>query len=72
MSDHSAILANYPEVNAALRALLESAQAMLSDHFIGLYLYGSLASGDFNPRTSDIDFVIVTDVDLPAELIHAL
>ncbi len=55
----------YPDVNAVLRLLLEGAQPILGDHFIGLYLYGSLASGDFNPQTSDIDFVVVTDTIFP-------
>ena len=62
----------YPDVNAVLRLLLEGAQPILRNHFIGLYLYGSLASGDFNPQTSDIDFVVVTDDDLSADLIHDL
>ena len=72
MSDQSAILAAYPDVNAMLQALLAGAQSVLGDHFVGLYLYGSLASGDFNPQTSDIDFVVVTDTDLSDELIHDL
>jgi hypothetical protein len=62
----------YPDVNAVLRLLLEGAQSILGDHFIGLYLYGSLASGDFNPQTSDIDFLVVTDTDLSDRLVRDL
>ena len=62
----------YPDVNAVLHLLLNGAQSILGHHFIGLYFYGSLASGDFNPQTSDIDFVVVTDTDLSEELIHDL
>jgi hypothetical protein len=62
----------YPDVNAVLHLLLNGAQSILGHHFIGLYFYGSLASGDFNPQTSDIDFVVVTDIDLPEDLIHNL
>jgi len=47
-------------------------RSVLGHHFVGLYLYGSLASGDFNPQTSDIDFVVVTNANLSAELIHDL
>jgi hypothetical protein len=72
MPDLSAILAAYPDVNVVLHTLRAGAQSVLGDHLIGLYLYGSLASGDFNPQTSDIDFVVVTDTDLSAELIHDL
>lgn len=61
-----------PEVKSLLQALADRAQIVLGDHFVGLYLYGSLASGDFNPQTSDIDFVVVTDADLAEELIHDL
>jgi hypothetical protein len=62
----------YPDVNAVLAMLLDGAQAMLGDHFIGLYLYGSLASGDFNPQTRNIDFLGVTDTDLSGELVRNL
>jgi predicted nucleotidyltransferase len=62
----------YLEVNLVLQQLLTNAQAILGDHFVGLYLYGSLASGDFNPKTSDIDFVVVTTDELPTEKISAL
>ncbi len=62
----------YPEVNAVLHLLLAEAQAVLGQDFAGMYLYGSLSSGDFNPRTSDIDFLIVTSRELPAEKVQAL
>jgi len=63
---------SYRDVNITLRTLLAGVQAVLGGHFVGLYLYGSLASGDFDPERSDIDFVVVTDGGLPEELILAL
>jgi predicted nucleotidyltransferase len=62
----------YPEVNTALQLLLSSVQAVLGEQFVGLYLYGSLATGDFDQDRSDIDFVVVTASELPASLIPAL
>jgi len=62
----------YPDVNAVLRQLLQGAQAVLGDQFVGLYLYGSLASGDFDPAHSDIDFVVVTANALTDETVAAL
>ncbi len=62
----------YPEVNAVLHALLAGARAVLGERFIGLYLHGSLAGGDFNPLTSDIDFIVVTRGELPLDIIPAL
>jgi len=62
----------YAEVNALLRELLSEVRAVLSDRFVGMYLYGSLASGDFDPQRSDIDFVVATDADLPHEAFLAL
>ena len=38
----------YPEVNAILNVLLADVRAILGDQFVGFYLYGSLASGDFD------------------------
>ena len=62
----------YPDVNEVLNLLLSNVRTILGDHFVGMYLYGSLASGDFDPHRSDIDFVVVTDGDLPEERIAAL
>jgi hypothetical protein len=61
----------YPEVNAVLDALLPEVQAILSEQFVGLYLYGSLAYGGFD-RASDVDFVVVTEGALPDETFLAL
>jgi predicted nucleotidyltransferase len=59
----------FPEVNAVLEKLLTSAQAILENQFVGMYLYGSLSSGDFHPETSDIDFLIVTSNALSDEIV---
>ncbi|MGA2490849.1 MAG: aminoglycoside adenylyltransferase domain-containing protein [Anaerolineales bacterium] len=62
----------YPDINAVLGKLLTSTQAILGNSFTGLYLHGSLAYGDFNPQTSDIDFLVVTDSPLPIKTFSAL
>jgi len=62
----------YPDVNRLLQVFLAQVQATLGEQFIGLYLYGSLASGDFVPDRSDIDFLVVTAGELPGEVISAL
>ncbi len=62
----------YPEINTLLGELLSGVQSVLGDGLVGLYLYGSLASGDFDPQTSDIDFVVVTAGEIPSEMIPAL
>jgi len=56
----------YPDVNEILHILLAEAENVLGKQFLGLYLYGSLSSGDFDPASSDIDFLIVTE-NLPDE-----
>src|SRR5260221_6897436 len=62
----------YPAVNDTIQELLIGARAILGEQFVGVYLYGSLSSGDFNPATSDIDFVAVTQGALPSETLAAL
>jgi hypothetical protein len=62
----------YPGVNQAVQLLLETVQETLGKYFVGLYLHGSLASGDFNLENSDIDFVVVTTQELPDKMIPML
>ncbi|MBK8618075.1 MAG: DUF4111 domain-containing protein [Anaerolineales bacterium] len=62
----------YADVNETLTSLLDSAKEILGDQFIGMYLYGSLSSGDFNPETSDIDFLVVVTQPLAQKTISAL
>lgn len=62
----------HAEVNALLRQLLDGVREVLGRHFVGMYLYGSLAAGDFAPDSSDIDFLVVTDEDLTGEQFRAL
>lgn len=60
LSDSSLVATPHREVNAALQELLSGARAILGSHFVGMYLDGSLALGDFDLETSDLDFVVVT------------
>ncbi len=62
----------YDDVNSILELLLSEVKAILKKQFIGMYLYGSLASGDFNPETSDIDFLVVTADSLSDKTISEL
>jgi hypothetical protein len=62
----------YPDVNAALNAVLAGAQEVLGGHFTGTIVHGSLASGDFDPARSDVDVLIVTEDTLPAGLLTQL
>lgn len=62
----------YPEVNEVLKLLLSNVKEILGDQFVGMYLYGSLSSGDFNSETSDIDFIIVMADSLSDEKIMEL
>jgi hypothetical protein len=62
----------YADVNEVLRELLVQVQTILRSHFVGMYLSGSVALGDFNPHSSDIDLVIVTDAPLSDDLFAAL
>ena len=62
----------YPEINNVLALLLGSVKKILGDQFIGMYLYGSLSSGDFDSQTSDIDFLVITTQTLSDEKIARL
>lgn len=62
----------YEDVNEAIYELRDSAKVVLGDFYTGMYLYGSLALGDFDPGRSDIDPLIVTNVELPDDVISEL
>lgn len=55
-----------------LERLLTDQRALLGEQLIGLILHGSLATGDFVPDRSDIDFVAVTAGDLPEDVLPRL
>ena len=47
----------YPAVNDVVGTVLSGAREVLGPDLIGFYLDGSLALGDFDRATSDVDFI---------------
>ncbi len=62
----------YAGLNALLADLLAAVRAVLGGQFVGLYLHGSLAGGDYDPARSDVDFVVATQGRLDAAQCAAL
>jgi predicted nucleotidyltransferase len=54
----------YADINELLERLLSGLQTILSKKLAGLYLYGSLVTGDFDHGSSDIDLLAVLSSDL--------
>lgn len=52
-------LTPYQDVNDTLVMLTEGVGKIIGDNLVGLYLTGSLTYGDFNPESSDIDFLAI-------------
>ncbi len=48
------------EINALLDSLLSHLRLIFQEELVGLYLYGSLTTGDFDPEISDIDLLAAT------------
>ena len=61
----------HPKVNDLLHELLKNVRAILGGQFVGMYLFGSLISGDFD-QDSDIDVVVVTGDEISDDLFSAL
>ncbi len=60
---------DYPVVNKIVSELADSLKETLRSNLKGLYIFGSVVSGDFNEETSDIDLLaIVEHVTTDAEL----
>jgi predicted nucleotidyltransferase len=59
------------EIERLLADLLAGIQQTLAERLVGFYLYGSLATGGFEPGISDIDLLAATADDItPADLVH--
>jgi len=61
----------YAELNSVLEELVASLRGALGDLFVGAYLQGSFAVGDFDPH-SDVDFIIAVRDELSDEHVAAL
>jgi predicted nucleotidyltransferase len=60
-----------PDVAPLLNSLLHAIRDALDDNFAGAYLFGSLATGDFN-EASDIDVLVITERPASEEEFAAL
>jgi hypothetical protein len=50
-------------IAALLPELIDDLRSTLGDDLVGVYLYGSAITGGFDPETSDLDLLIVTETD---------
>jgi len=50
----------YPELREVLNTFVDGIAAELKDNLVGIYLIGSIASGDFD-SDSDVDYLVVTN-----------
>jgi predicted nucleotidyltransferase len=61
----------FPELNQVLAELVSWIRQILGDEFLGAYLQGSFAVGDFDQH-SDVDFIAATQDDLTTDQVAAL
>ena len=61
----------YPEMASVLQRFVAGVQNALGNNFLGAYLVGSLATGDFD-LDSDVDFLILTNAELSDAEIQSL
>ena len=61
-----------PDIQALLDPLRAHMQSILGDKLVGLYVYGSLVTGDFNPDISDLDLFAALRSDLNPDDFTAL
>ena len=61
----------YPELASVLKQFVAGVQNELGKNFLGAYLVGSLATGDFD-LDSDVDFLILTNAELSDAEVRSL
>ena len=52
------------DINSLMESLLSRMRHIFQEKLVGLYLYGSLTTGDFDPESSDIDLLAATSSDV--------
>ena len=62
----------FPDINRLLESLLSRMRQILQERLVGVYLYGSLTTGDFDPGSSDIDLLAVTSSGVSGAEFEAL
>lgn len=62
----------FKDVFDIIQLLSREVKNVLKDQFIGIYVHGSLAVGDFDPERSDIDFLVVTKDMVSKDLFFSL
>jgi len=68
---HKKLPTPYTDLNDVLKELVNSLEDILKTDFVGAYLQGSFAVGDFD-RHSDVDFVIAIKEEMSDEQVQAL
>jgi predicted nucleotidyltransferase len=61
-----------PEVGELLSLLMGRQEDVLGDDLLGSYVFGSVATGDFEPGISDVDTATVLQVDPTSDQLTAL
>lgn len=62
----------FDDINALLEQLVSNIHTILGDRLVGVYLFGSLVTGDFDRGSSDIDLLAATSADINEREFEAL
>ena len=66
------ILLKYPDIRLLLNDITAGLQGVFGQKLVGLYLYGSLAAGDFDYEISDIDLLAAIETAVDANELDIL
>lgn len=66
------IAIKYPIVAEKILLLHRQILSVLGENFVGMYIHGSLSTGDFNMTSSDIDFIVLIREALSIEAFENL
>lgn len=65
-------IAGSSEIVQVLNSLVAGLSSVLQDNLVGIYLYGSLVTEDFDAQVSDLDLVVVPNRGLDDASFHSL
>lgn len=70
--DYPMLQTEYPEVDSLVNELSGGIKSVFGNELMGMYVFGSLVTGDFEPERSDVDILAIVKHDITPQQLDSL